>query len=363
MSESDLKTVLVVDDEPVNISVLSGTLRNQYRVIVAKSGKQALERIEQVIIPDIILLDIMMPEMDGYEVCRILKAKPETKDIPIVFVSAMSDHQDEEKGLSLGAMDYISKPLSPSIVLARVQNILQFKEAQRALESQNKQLEQKVVERTQEVFLTQNVTIHALASLAETRDNETGNHIRRTQHYVKTLATKLMADGHHLDELNDENIDLLFRSAPLHDIGKVGIPDHILLKPGKLDVDEFEIMKTHAQLGAQALAVANDAVGESDTSFLRFAREIAECHHEKWDGSGYPKGLKGEDIPISGRIMALADVYDALISERIYKPAFSHEKAKGIILDGREKHFDPKVVDAFLATELAFIEIAEQFKD
>lgn len=363
MSEPSLKTILVVDDEPANITVLSGTLKGNYRVIVAKNGKQAIERIENIVTPDLILLDIMMPDMDGYELCQILKQRPETKDIPIIFVSAMSEYNDEEKGLQLGAIDYITKPFSPAIVLTRVRNILQLRDAQLSLEDQNKALEQKVAERTREVFLTQKVTIHALASLAETRDNETGNHIRRTQYYVKTLAVNLMQNGYHLDELNKESIDLIFRSAPLHDIGKVGIPDSILLKPGKLDREEFEIMKTHASLGAMALESAQESIGDNETSFLRYAREIAESHHEKWDGSGYPKGLVGEDIPVSGRIMALADVYDALISARPYKPAFSHEQAKEIILEGNGKHFDPQVVEAFLNTESQFQAIAAEFRD
>lgn len=363
MNQQEQKTVLVVDDEPVNIAVLSGTLRDHYRVIVAKTGQQAIERIEKTAIPDIILLDIMMPDMDGYEVCKILKSRTDTKNIPIIFVSAMSEHQDEEKGLKLGAIDYITKPFSPAIVLSRINNILQLKEAKRTLEKQNKLLEEKVKERTHEVFLTQNITIYALASLAETRDNETGNHIRRTQHYVKTLAIELSKNGYHTDELTDENIDLLFRSAPLHDIGKVGIPDRILLKPGKLTDEEFEIMKSHAVLGAQALMQAQKAVGEEDTTFLRYARQISESHHEKWDGTGYPYALSGKDIPISGRIMAVADVYDALISERVYKPAFSHNKAKSIILDSSGTHFDPKVVQAFIDTEDAFKSIAIEFKD
>ncbi|WP_067099236.1 response regulator [Marinomonas atlantica] len=363
MEIQEQKTVLVIDDEPINITVLSGTLRDHFRVIVAKTGKQALERIEKVTVPDIIMLDIMMPDMDGFEVCRILKQRPDTKDVPVIFVSAMSEHQDEEKGLALGAVDYIIKPFSPAIVLTRIRNILQLIEAQSFLENQNKVLEQKIEERTREVFLTQNVTIHALASLAETRDNETGNHIRRTQHYVKSLALNLRENGHHLNELSDANIDLLFRSAPLHDIGKVGIPDNILLKPGKLTADEFEIMKTHASLGAQALIQAQDSVGDNETSFLRYAREISESQHEKWNGSGYPKALSGENIPLSGRIMAVADVYDALISARIYKPAFTHEKAKAILLEGSGTHFDPKVVQAFANIEETFIDIAKRYQD
>lgn len=363
MNHSKLKTVLVVDDEPVNITVLSGTLRNDYRVLVAKNGYQALDRIENSGKPDLILLDIMMPDMDGYELCSRLKANPETAQIPIIFVSAMSEHIDEEKGLALGAIDYITKPVSPSIVLTRVKNTLALQDAQKALIVQNEQLEEAVATRTHELHLTQNVTIHALASLAETRDNETGNHIRRTQYYVKLLAEALREAGHYVSELDDDSIDLMFRSAPLHDIGKVGIPDNILLKPDRLTPDEFEIMKTHASLGGLALQAAEQAVGEWETSFLRFAREIADSHHEKWDGSGYPKGLQGENIPLSGRIMALADVYDALISARVYKPAFSHEKAKTIILESEGTHFDPKVVQAFISVEQGFIETAQKYKD
>ncbi|TPE47517.1 two-component system response regulator [Maribrevibacterium harenarium] len=363
MTDVNKKTILVVDDEPINITVLSGTLKDHYRVIVAKNGEQALSRLDKGPIPDLILLDIMMPDMDGYEVCRRIKADPTMQHIPVIFVSAMSEHVDEEKGLKLGAFDYITKPISPAIVLTRVNNILQLQDAQKALTEQNQLLEQRVRERTAEVHNTQNITIYALASLAETRDNETGNHIRRTQYYVKVLAEDIVANGYHQDELTAENIDLLFRSAPLHDIGKVGIPDAILLKPVKLTEEEFEIMKTHPDLGAQALIEAEKMIGDDQTSFLRYAREIAQYHHEKWDGSGYPHGLSGENIPISGRLMALADVYDALISERVYKPAFSHDKAKSIILEGDGKHFDPKVVAAFLRQEQQFMDIAARYKD
>ncbi|MEW8626528.1 MAG: HD domain-containing phosphohydrolase [Candidatus Thiodiazotropha sp.] len=215
--------------------------------------------------------------------------------------------------------------------------------------------------RTGEIVRTQDVTILSLASLAETRDNETGAHILRTQRYVRALAEQLKSDVRYRGDLNETSIDLLYKSAPLHDIGKVGIPDVILLKPGKLTDEEFDIMKTHAVLGAEAIRVAEGELGE--TSFLRLAREIAETHHEKWDGSGYPKGLKGEAIPLSGRLMAVADVYDALISKRVYKPAFSHDKAKSIIIEGRGGHFDPDVVDAFIAVEHEFQQIAVDFSD
>ena len=224
-------------------------------------------------------------------------------------------------------------------------------------------LEQKVAERTAELSQTQDVTIYALASLAETRDNETGNHIRRTQYYVKALAEELAASGTYSNQLDPDTIELLFKSAPLHDIGKVGIPDSILLKPGKLTDEEFDTMKTHSTLGADAIRIAEDIIGNTDTSFLRFAREISATHHEKWDGNGYPLGLSGEDIPLSGRIMAVADVYDALISKRVYKPAFSHEKSRDIILEGSGSHFDPKIVDAFIRIEDTFQSISASYKD
>lgn len=362
MSELEKLTILVVDDEPMNIMVLSDLLKKEYRVIAAKSGEQALSRVKDNQ-PDLILLDVMMPGMDGYEVCRKLKASTETQQIPIIFVTAMSEEEDEEKGLTAGAVDYITKPISPAIVTARVRSQLSLKAAQDALTRQNEILEEKVRLRTEDLAKTQDITIFALASLAETRDNETGNHIRRTQHYVKALAKGLIAQGLYQDELTEENIELLYKSAPLHDIGKVGIPDNILLKPDKLTNDEFDVMKTHAALGADAISAAEDIFDNPGTSFLRYAREIAATHHEKWNGLGYPLGLKGTEIPLSGRLMAVADVYDALISKRVYKPAFSHEKAKNILLEGKEEHFDPTIIDAFLRVEQEFIETANRFKD
>lgn len=362
MSDVVKKTILVVDDEPINIMVLSDLLKSKYRVIAAKNGEQGLKRVHDMR-PDLILLDVMMPDMDGYQVCQTLKEDPETAAIPVIFVTAMNEEMDERKGLEVGAVDYITKPISPAIVTARVQNHLALKSAKDALARQNEVLEQKVRERTVELTRTQDITIHALASLAETRDNETGNHIRRTQHYLKVLAEALVEAGLHTEELTPQNIELLYKSAPLHDIGKVGIPDSILLKPGKLTDEEFEVMKTHASLGAEAISVAEREMGRGETSFLRYAREIAAFHHEKWNGKGYPHGLAGEDIPLSGRLMAVADVYDALICARVYKPAFEHEKAKSILVEGRGSHFDPDIIDAFLRTEDKFVEIANRFKD
>ena len=359
-------TILIVDDEPMNINILMELLQDKYRLLAAKNGEQALARIEANH-PDLILLDIMMPGMDGFEVCKRLRAKEETKDIPIIFVTAMNDELDETHGLSLGASDYLRKPISAAIVEARVRNQLALRDATQALKRQNETLEEMVQARTKELDMTRDITIHCMASLAETRDNETGNHIRRTQHYVKELAVAMRDHADFCAFLDDHMIDLLFKSAPLHDIGKVGVPDNILLKPGKLTHDEFEIMKQHAVQGRDAIVAAETAIRSGDekgvTEFLVYAMEIAHGHHEKWDGTGYPQGQAGDEIPLSARLMAVADVYDALISARVYKPAFSHEKAVGIILEGRGKHFDPRVVDAFEQIQEKFREIARTFED
>ncbi|MGI1671459.1 MAG: two-component system response regulator [Neptuniibacter sp.] len=363
MAVHQSKTILVVDDEPINIMVLSDLLKSTYRVIAAKSGEQALQRARGDVKPDLILLDVMMPGMDGFEVCKELKASPQTASIPVIFVTAMNEEVDEMKGLDVGAVDYMTKPISPAIVTARVKAHQALKTAQDELSRQNEILEVKVRERTKELTVAKDVTIMALASLAETRDNETGNHIRRTQFYVKALAEDLVENGFYIDELTPENIELLYKSAPLHDVGKVGIPDRILLKPGKLTDEEFQIMKSHPVIGADALSEAELNMCDRDTSFLRYAREISLTHHEKWDGSGYPEGLSGASIPLSGRLMSVADVYDALISKRVYKPAFDHNKAKEIILEGKGSHFDPDIVDSFIRQEQVFVDICNKFKD
>ncbi|MGB4075069.1 response regulator [Pseudomonas sp.] len=355
-------TILVVDDTPDNLSLMSGLLRDAYKVKLAPSGERALQVVSGESKPDLILLDIMMPGMDGYEVLRRLQQDAAAASIPVIFLTAMTAAEDEKIGLDLGAVDYISKPINPAIVLARVHTQLQLKFARDVLQNHNEFLEREVAKRTREVVAIQDVTIRAITSLAETRDNETGNHIRRTQHYVRLLAEHLQAHPRFSAELSAENIESLFKSAPLHDIGKVGIPDRILLKPGRLDADEFEIMKTHTTLGRDAIVQAEQELGESIT-FLRYAKEIAYSHQEKWDGSGYPQGLVAEAIPLSARLMALADVYDALISQRVYKPAFSHDKALEIIREGRGNHFDPDIVDGFLQISDGFAQIARQYGD
>jgi len=359
---TDKATVLVVDDTPDNLSLMSGLLKDDYKVKVANNGEKALKIAAAEHPPDLILLDIMMPGMDGYEVCRQLKADPKTRDIPVIFLTAKAAVEDERMGLELGAVDYITKPISPPIVMARVKTQLTLKASADFLRDKNAYLESEVDKRTREVAAIQDVTILAMASLAETRDSDTGNHIRRTQFYVKALAEKLQVHPRFSRFLTDRNITMLFKSAPLHDIGKVGIPDRILLKPGRFEPHEFEIMKTHPALGHDAIEHAEKSLG-TDVEFLSMAKEIALYHQEKWDGSGYPEGLSGDDIPISARLMALADVYDALISRRVYKSGMPHEKAVQIIVESKSAHFDPDIVDAFVDIQEEFKAIAARYAD
>ena len=354
--------ILVVDDTPDNLTLMSALLKDSYLVRVANNGEKALKYLQGEGKPDLILLDIMMPGLSGYEVIQQLKANPATRDIPVIFLTAMSEAQDEKKGLELGAADYITKPISPPVVLARVKTQLENKAAADFLRDQNAYLEAEVARRTQEVSAIQSVTILAMASLAETRDSDTGNHIRRTQYYVKVLAEQLQDHPRFCDYLTATTIALLFKSAPLHDIGKVGIPDRILLKPGCFTPEEFELMKSHTTLGRDAIEHAEKQLG-MPVAFLHLAKEIAYYHQEKWDGSGYPTGARGEAIPISARLMALADVYDALISRRVYKEAMPHAKAVAIIQEGRGSHFDPDIVDAFLQQQQEFQTIALRFAD
>jgi len=356
-------TVLAVDDSPENLTLLCELLSGRYRVKVAADGERALAVAAAPSgAPDLILLDVVMSGMDGYEVCRRLKANPATRDIPVIFLTAKSEIADEKHGLELGAVDYIVKPVSPPIVLARVRTQLSLKASADFLRDKAKYLEAEVAKRTREVMAIQDVTIMALASLAETRDSDTGNHIRRTQFYVKILAEKLKDNPRFSQFLTEPNILRLFKSAPLHDIGKVGIPDRILLKPGRFDAGEFEIMKTHTTLGFNAIEFAERTLG-TQVEFLTMAKDIALYHQEKWDGSGYPEGLAGDDIPIPARLMALADVYDALISRRVYKEPIPHEEALKIIREGRGHHFDPDVADAFLAAADEFQSVARRYSD
>jgi putative two-component system response regulator len=355
-------TVLVVDDTPDNLILMNGLLKSHYKVKVANSGERALQIARGDFPPDLILLDIMMPGLDGYEVCKRLKADPRTARIPVIFLTALSESEDEARGFAIGAEDYITKPVSAPTVLARVQTHLKLKASADFLRDENDYLEQEVRRRTREIEAIQDVTIMALASLAETRDAETGNHLRRTQRYVKLLAEKLRDHPRFSEDLDEDTIRLLYKSAPLHDIGKVGIPDRILLKPGRFEPEEFEIMKLHTTFGRDAIEHAEAELG-MEVPFLAFAKEIAYSHQEKWDGTGYPEGLAGDAIPMSARLMALADVYDALISRRVYKAPIPHDRAVEIITEGRGKHFDPDVVDAFLDIEHEFRRVALTFAD
>ena len=304
-----------------------------------------------------------MPVMDGYQACRLLKKNPETQDIPVIFLTAKSEVQDEIDGFKLGAVDYITKPISPPILRARLQTHLELKRFRDYLKDKNALLENEVQERTREVVAIQEATVLALTSLAETRDNETGNHIIRTQQYVRLLAEELRHHSRFRGVLDDENnIRLIVKSAPLHDIGKVGVPDNILLKNDRLTDAEFNLMKTHTVLDKNAVLQAEHRLG-TEIRFLAFAREITYSHHEKWDGTGYPDGQSGDIIPVSARLMALADVYDALISHRVYKPEIPHKKAVEIILESRGTHFDPDVVDAFIRIQDQFLGISRSKQD
>jgi putative two-component system response regulator len=365
MSEMDFTekaTVLIVDDTAENLTLMNGLLKDLYKTRIANSGERALKLATQEPLPDLVLLDIMMPGMDGYEVCKRLQSERATMNIPVIFLTAKDQVEDEKKGFELGAVDYITKPISPPIVLARVKTQLALKATADFLRDNATFLQNEVQKRTREVQRVQDVTIMAMASLAETRDNETGNHLRRTQNYVKMLGKKLQSHPGFGAFFTDETIEMLYKSAPLHDIGKVGIPDRILLKPGKLTPEEFETMKTHTTLGRDAIVSAEKLI-DMPSSFLTFAREIAYSHQEKYDGSGYPEGLKGDAIPISARLMAIADVYDALISRRVYKDPMPHDKAVAIMREGRGKHFDPIMLDAFLQLSDDFQAVADRFAD
>lgn len=372
-------TILVVDDTKENLMVIGQALRSQYEVRIANSGRRALQILEEPPLPDLILLDIMMPEMDGYAVIETLKQNPATRDIPVIFVTAMNADEDEERGFQRGAVDYVSKPIRPALLLARVRTHLELKASRDRLQHQNAYLDAEVRRRTLENELVKDFSLNALATLAEKRDNETGNHLHRTQAYVRALMDQLRNHPRFCSALSDpEGCERIAKAAPLHDIGKVGIPDAILLKPGKLTAEEFAVMKTHTSIGAQAIADAicsvqrsqpapQDVVGPTGASealaFLKTVQEVAGGHHEKWDGTGYPQGLAGETIPLGARLMALADVFDALVSKRHYKPAFSFDDAIGIISAGRGHHFDPDITDAFLAHSATFVDIATRYAD
>ncbi len=345
--------VLIVDDVKADVDVLVQSLRDEYKLSVALDGESALE-IARRVKPDLILLDVQMSGMDGYEVCRRLAASEVTRGIPVILQTSLTDAEDEAQGLALGAVDYVTKPFNPTLLRARVRNHIELKR-------HRDDLERLVRERTLELQRTQTVMIESLGTLAECRDPETGGHIKRTQAYVKALALQLRRNPKFAAQLNDDYVELLHLSAPLHDVGKLGVRDDILFKPGKLEDSEFAQMKRHTAFGEEALRITEEKLGRS--SFLSMARDIAYTHQERWDGSGYPRGLKGDEIPLSGRLMALADVYDALISKRVYKPPVPHAEAVEVIRNGAGTHFDPDLVEAFMAVCETFRNVALTYAD
>ncbi len=366
----DKALILVADDQPENLFILEELLHDSYRVQAFSDGRQVLAFLQEGNRPDLMLLDVVMPGADGFDVCRRVKANPATKDIPVIFITSLESDMDEEYGLSLGAEDFVHKPFSPAVVMARVRNHLALARANRELRGRNEDLERLVEERTreivrrgQQIIASQGATIGAFCALAEVRDGETGNHIHRTQHYMGVLANKLSGHPRFSAFLDEETIQLMFKCAPLHDIGKVAIPDSILQKPGRFTPEEWAIMQRHSQYGRDAIARAAEELHGEEGSFLRHAMEIAWGHHERWDGSGYPRRLAGDAIPISARLMALADVYDALISRRVYKRPFSHDEAVAMIAAGRASHFDPDMVDAFLDIQEDFLAISQRYAD
>ncbi len=338
--DSALPTVLIVDDSPESIDVLRSVLGLEYRLRVAINGSKALEMTESVT-PDVILLDVMMPEMDGYETCRRLKLNANTANVPVIFVTTLSETDSQLKGLELGAVDYITKPYTASLVRSRVRTHV-------SLHRHNEQLKDLVKQRTNELMETRLEIIRRLGRAAEYRDNETGMHIMRMSHMTHLLA---LAHG-----LSDSAAELLFQASPMHDVGKIGIPDQILLKPGKLTPDEWEIIKSHTTIGAEI-------IGDHGSELLVMARMVALRHHERWDGGGYPGGLQKTDIPIEARIVALADVFDALLSVRPYKAAWTLDDALKYIFAQRAQHFDPDLIDSFVQVLPECLKVRETYRD
>lgn len=369
-------TLMIVDDEPINLQVLAKLLQPYYQVRAAVSGPNAFQIMAKPPLPELILLDVMMPDMDGYTVLQHLHERPEYREIPVIFITALCNETDEKRGFELGAVDYITKPIRPSIVLARIAAQLELKLARDRLKEQNGWLEKEVQRRMREKSLVQDITLTALAELAEERDSDTGHHIQRTQSYVAIMTRHLSNTVKHREYLTETKQHQIVNAAPLHDIGKVGIKDSILLKPGRLTVEEFEIMKTHSRIGGntidktieKALSHYNnesdqDMDVQSSLDFLATAKEIALHHHERWDGSGYPDGLTAEEIPLSARLMALADVYDAMTSKRPYKPALSHESTMQHIFENSGSHFEPDVVTSFKANQETFDRIRKSLSE
>jgi len=352
-------TIFLVDDNITNLTMGRNVLAKHYSVATVDSGERLLKMLEKAI-PDMILLDVEMPEMDGYEVIKIIKSKNETKNIPVIFLTAKTDGDSELEGLSLGAIDYITKPFSPPLLLRRIETHLLVESQRMELLNYNKNLQNLVEAKTKTVLELQNAILKAMAELVESRDDITGKHIERTQGYLGLLIDATSSRGLHSEEMNNWNMDLVLRSSQLHDVGKIAVKDEILKKNGKLTEEEFAEIKKHPFCGEEIIEKIKHNTTEHE--FLEHAKIFAGSHHEKWDGSGYPKGLKGQEIPLQGRLMAIADVYDALVSERPYKKAFSHEDAVKIISENSGTHFDPDLVSVFLEISDKFNETTNHFR-
>lgn len=361
-------TILVVDDQEANRELLVDQLQLMgHDYVIAENGLSALAKVDQDA-PDLILLDIMMPEMSGDEVLRRLKADSRLREIPVIVVSAVDDIENVTHCISNGAEDYLVKPFRNEILKARITNCLEKKRLRdeeinlrSQLQDYNIRLEDRVEAQVKQLSKAHLGTIFAMSKLAESRDPETGEHLERMREYCKIIAVELQRHPTHREIIDEKYILNIYLASPLHDIGKVGVPDRVLLKPGKLTDEEFDEIKKHPGVGAETLRAVSLECPDND--FITIGIEIAETHHEKWDGSGYPSGIVGEDIPLSGRIIALGDVYDALTSKRCYKDAFSHEKSRDIILEGRAKHFDPDIVDAFIKCEPEFLKVRQTITD
>ncbi|MDR0346972.1 MAG: response regulator [Coriobacteriales bacterium] len=350
------RRIALVDDNMTNLAIGRNILKERYEVYPVQSGAQLLEKVG-VMNPDLILLDIEMPGMDGYETLRRLKKCSELPPIPVIFLTAKADEGSEIEGFELGAVDYVTKPFSAPLLMRRIKNQILIAEQGRRLRHYNENLQEEVRRKTERVFLLQNAMLVTVSEMIESRDSATGGHIERTQNFMRLLIEDLLANGVYTNVIATWDLELMLLSAPLHDTGKIAISDTILNKPGKLTPEEFEIMKKHVDYGL--LALERIERNTCETSFLEYAKTIAGTHHEKWDGSGYPRGLRGMEIPLEGRLMAVADVYDALISVRPYKKAFSFEEAKSIILQGKGLHFDPALVDSFIRVEDKFAEVVQ----
>jgi len=358
--EGEKALIIIVDDNPANLRIGKNVLAEKYTVSTAPSAEKLFSLLEKNM-PALILLDVEMPEMNGYEAINVLKSKPETRDIPVIFLTGLTETDNELKGLSLGAIDYITKPIQPLLLLKRIELHLLIEEQKKTLEKQaadlkffNDNLQKMVAEKTQSIIELQNALLRTMAELVEYRDDITGRHIERTQKGVRILLNEIQKSDFPQEETADWDIDLLVQSCQLHDVGKIFVSDNILRKPERLNDKEYEDMKVHTQIGKQIIEKVELMTKES--AFLNYAKTFAVSHHEKWDGTGYPLGLKEKEIPLLGRIMAIADVYDACVSTRPYKTAYSHEKTVNIIREGSGTHFDPALVEIFL-------KVSDQFKD